>query len=90
MTIAQRLADAGIEVKPLEFSEGRHLSRNGRSLVAHGIFGKVEVITGWDNGKASAHRPYIETEWLASEDAAIAFLQADYTARILSALQVKP
>lgn len=75
------------EVKPLVFTDGKHYGATGRTLVAHGILGKVEVTTGWENGKASASRSYSDAEWFGTEDEAIAFLQTDYTARIHAALR---
>lgn len=85
MTIEQRLADAGIEVKPLEWFEVEK-SRYGGKYTADGY--TIRYIEGlWlldfaGQSKSVWRFPTLEAAQLAA--------QADYTARILSALQVKP
>ena len=88
MTIAQRLADAGVEVKPLEWEEtvtGRYIGTPPVKLgdMAFWIFMRAEGYVRHLNGGGKS----VHTTLEAAKSAA----QADYTARILSALQeVKP
>ena len=87
MTITQRLADAGIEVKPLEWEEsvtGHYIGTPPIKLggMAFWIFMRAEGYVRHLNGGGESVYPTLE----AAKSAA----QADYTARILYALQVKP
>jgi hypothetical protein len=87
-TIAERLAAAGIEVKPLEWSE----CRNGNHRKGE-VFSTRSPV---NFAPIAAHKTHVGW-WLnvdckiypSLEDAKVA-AQADYTARILAALQVKP
>lgn len=84
-TIADRLADAGIEVRPLERFEVDK-SRYGGRYTADGY--TIRYIEGlwlldFAGQSKSVWRFHI---FEAAKSAA----QADYTTRILSALQVKP
>lgn len=87
-TIAQRLADAGIEVKPLEWREFNDGNRrkgecfSARSLVNFAPISVHKKHDGWWLNVDCETHPTLE----AAKSAA----QADYTARILAALQVKP
>ena len=83
-TIADRLADAGIEVKPLEWVGDKKDHAAGLGY----IYMLVHNFDGWRwfrwigrelNGVSDGVFPAIE--------AAKSSAQADYTARILSALQ---
>jgi len=89
MTIAQRLADAGVEVKPLEWREFNDGNRrkgecfSARSLVNFAPISVHKKHDGWWLNVDCKTHPTLE----AAKSAA----QADYTTRILSALQeVKP
>ena len=88
MTIAQRLADAGIEVKPLEWSSfGKEWIRAETAL------GRYEIMWGFANAQYALDVPRLARNhtWHPTLEAAKSAAQADYTARILSALQeVKP
>jgi len=90
-TIAQRLADAGMEVKPLEWVERTDIDGLHNAKGLHGLWVSI-----WDQNNglfvydgdpalfdAAQPRSY------AGLEAAKSAAQADYTARILSALQVK-
>lgn len=78
--IAQRLADAGIEVKPLEW-RGTPYSRS--------TLGDLYEITQLsDNVWSVTKNGTALNGWETSFDDAKAAAQADYTARILVALQV--
>jgi hypothetical protein len=85
-------------VQPLKWVDSTRRSSIGRSVVAHTISGFYEITTGWANGQTSAARHYIkqrypdeynaETTWHDAEDAAVAFLEADYRARIAEAIRL--
>ena len=86
-TIAQRLADAGIEVKPLEWTSF------GECIRAETALGRYEIMKwGFQNGQYALDVPRLARNhtWHPDLEAAKSAAQADYTARILSALQVKP
>lgn len=70
------------------WTDGKHYGATGRTIQAIGVFGRVEVTTGWENGKASAHRTFTQTAWCDDEESAIAFLETDYRARICAALNL--
>ena len=87
MTITQRLADAGIEVKPLEWvfwSVGLIAGADAQSS-----FGLYQIRS---QPQANIHRLFLDAKQIAEGDYTDLkpAAQADYTARILSALQVKP
>jgi len=102
-TIAQRLADAGIEVKPLEWFEVEEICTREKASAFKGHYSLVE----FDAGREDVHFAVnIDLGGLAfvfilepdplggrrpmrfySREAAKSAAQADYTARILSALQ---
>jgi hypothetical protein len=87
-----------VVVQPLKWVDSTRRSSIGRSVVAHTISGFYELTTGWANGQTSAARHYIkqrypdeynaETTWHDAEDAAVAFLEADYRARIAEAIRL--
>ena len=85
MTIAQRLADAGIEVKPLEWDKDP-----AGGFMAEG-FNCTYRIRQSVSGTWSWQSRHMGI-WTAveSQKAAKSAVQAHDTARILSALQVKP
>lgn len=85
MTIAERLADAGIEVKPLEWEEdpaGGFMAAgfNATYRIRASVSGSIV----WQPGHMG---PWNVVRGLGAAKAAA---QGDYTARILSALQGKP
>lgn len=83
MTIAQRLADAGIEVKPLEWVE----SPAREYLYFADIYKIQEIGLGrWWLSIGGVRRD-LPFEYCHEAKSAA---QADYTTRILSAIQVKP
>ena len=92
MSNAQRLADAGIEVKPLEWVW------NGASFFASSIVREYRIAKTANKTNDRYMVTYLAPSrkshtigWIDGEGAAKAAAQADYTARILSALQeLKP
>ncbi len=87
MTIAQRLADAGIEVKPLEWT-----SFGKECIRAETALGRYEIMWGFQNGQYALDVPRLARKhtWHPDLEAAKSAAVADYTARIYEALQVKP
>ncbi len=71
-----------VKVKPLVWVEMPHQGNSGRTRTAETGFGRYEVSTGWENGKAAAFRYKRETRWFRTEDEAMVVLDADYEARV--------
>lgn len=97
-TIAERLADAGIEVKPLEWVDteddrGDGTSEHNGGYAADSPLGVYEIGMGfgsdcyyWSVSDSMLNEIGSFEDPIYAKAAA----QADYTARILAALQVKP
>ena len=89
MTIAQLIADAGIEVKPLEWTEGRFPRFERSTCGAYEVYYTGSMAqTVLTFGVAGVQIGRFDGDVLGEKARSAA--QADYTARILSALQVKP
>ena len=90
ITIAQRLADAGIEVKPLEFDRDFCSVDFGPPLTFY--YWITELEYGLEELDFRVLRSEFGPDviWRGPKGGAIPAAQADYTARIFSALQVKP
>jgi len=91
-TIAERLADAGIEVKPLEWEHHESVDDLG-----WGTHDECVGVGGYYNIEWQAEDRFVL--WCPGQVTGVSFptpedaksaVQADYTARILAALQVKP
>lgn len=85
--LAQRLADAGIEVKPLEW--GKPLAGFYKAKTLFG--GEIGIMWDMVNGAETfiLHPGTPERKHCPTLEAAKAAAQADYEARILASLHVK-